>query len=358
MQAQLSPMPAELPSKAQYARRCMTLGIVGALGALLWLGCREPTQMLLRVTTDQCAHAPRIAINVGLSRKALLDDYTSRKATLGRDCVEGDSLGTLVFTPGAASASAIVYVSIRAAFDGRDPLDCVPANNFAGCVIARRSFRYTSATPLELPVRILAECIDEPCTGSDEGYTCSNGRVCVPESTTCEANKSCVLGDAGGRDARSDGATLDGASVDAAKNNSGKCVAGDLVVCGLLPNAETCVLPQSQCCSTSASPGTVTCNSCNAPARKTRYCCSDSAQCGDLSKYACFRHFGEPPDPETYSCGLVADALGQNILCGGGPAEGGQCPNAAAFPSGPALSRCSPIRGGDEPFHSCIGGGP
>lgn len=335
----------------RHARRCLTFASLGLAGALLWLGCLEPTQMRLSLTTDECARAPRVAIDVGTSREALLDQYKSRKATQTRNCVEGDSLGTLVLTPGTAGPNVDVYVSVRAAFDGKDPLDCLPGNDFAGCVIARRRFRYASATPLELPVRLLAECIDVPCT-EREGQTCSTGRQCVSESTSCEAQKTCVIGDAGGSprsDAGPDSAIKDGSSGDATTQTSGTCLAGDAVLCGLEKNKPPlCRIDEGKaCCANVVEKSNGTCQpigKCPQGTQFQQYCCTDSAQCGapTSGKACCYENENTGTVTlDVYRCRDVGACVGKAILCGDGS---GACPTG---------SKCG-VQPSNGPFFACI----
>lgn len=337
-------------------RRVALLAVTSAPLVLLWLSCLAPTQVRINVTSDQCARGPRIAIDIGTSRTEILDRYARRSAFVTRSCVTGDSLGTLVLTPGS-SRDATTYVTVRAAFDGKDPLDCKPENKFAGCVVARRSFHYLASTPLELPIRILGECTDAPCT-EQEGLTCSTGRVCINDGTVCEEERTCVFGDprvvsrpeAG---AGSDGGT-DGAGTDAAPpTNPGQCQPGDAVTCGATKATEPprCAIDDNQvCCAVATSPSHGICvapGKCGDANLQQQYCCTDGAECGAPSSglSCCYRRENVAGrDVDVFKCRPAADCTTVLQLCGGGADSGGRCPTGY---------KCSPQRG-SAPFFACI----
>lgn len=135
--------------------------------------CRTPTAMTVHVLTDVPCGAHRGATVVA----AAPSEYEAAPPT-GRAtrCTPGPNglfdLGRIVVTPQNDGSDRI---GIRAIVGvSRDAESCTAANNFAGCIVARRLLHYLPHTELTIELVLRQECADVAC-GPDS--TCV-GRVC------------------------------------------------------------------------------------------------------------------------------------------------------------------------------------
>ncbi len=130
------------------------------------VGCREPTEIVVDVTTTaDCAAVASAGTQItAASREAL---RSSSPSTVVRACDNG-AIGSLVLVP-SGSDVASVAVEVVSAVSG-DVTRCDPVNPAANCVVARRLLRYVPHERLRLPITMRASCA---------GVACASDRTCV-----------------------------------------------------------------------------------------------------------------------------------------------------------------------------------
>jgi hypothetical protein len=156
------------------ARAGLLVALVGAaVAGTAAEACRTPTEVTLDVSFEggDCASLGAVAIvvaadPVGGERRVETNDYT----TVTHGCEPGTShVGTLVMLPTESGRGAVIVIgglgSIR-------PESCKPANGYAGCIVARRTFSFSAHTALTLPVALAFSCLNVPC---DAVSTCKAG---------------------------------------------------------------------------------------------------------------------------------------------------------------------------------------
>jgi hypothetical protein len=163
----------------------------------LAIGCREPTQVTLVITTDlSCealgdSSAPN-PIHTSITAGGASALMTSR-------CVPGPNgatIGSVVLAPsGDRDAPLVVEIATGV---GVDPSTC--ANAPEACIVSRRALHYIAHTPLVLPVEMLGSCLGKTC---DTCKTCVAG-ACIPDTigdpSNCTGASGCDL-DGGAQDA-------------------------------------------------------------------------------------------------------------------------------------------------------------
>ena len=95
---------------------------------------------------------------------------------------DAGALGTLALTPsgdigGPIALRAVLGVNALAE-------NCTPQNQFGGCIVARRSLRYSPHATLSLPIELDQDCLGDPC-GPDS--TCVHG-ACTDAGVGCQGN--------------------------------------------------------------------------------------------------------------------------------------------------------------------------
>jgi hypothetical protein len=171
--------------------------VLGSLAAAS--ACREPTHILLELTTDvSCEQRLTTAVVVGTLADTAksLDERPATTATTA--CAArggGDAfIGTLAITP-SESDTGEVAIKVVAGI-GVPPEQCTDPRD-KRCIIARRVRKFEPHARVALPIALNDACRGVPC-GVDE--TCSRGS-CV--SVRCEELGTCLPSP---RDAGGDGA--------------------------------------------------------------------------------------------------------------------------------------------------------
>ena len=226
---------------------------VALLSCALLVQCREPTQVMLQVTTDaQCVDVRGTSITVGGSGRI------EGKAPAARTevCSPTGRVGSIAIVPSGDKDDEVAIRVVTGV--GKSPEACVTDGYLGGCIVARRVLRFLPHTPLDLPVHMGIDCLDIPCGATE---TCFKGQ-CVPAKIDCSESGGCqpLPGDGGAPDAAVDastdqeagaggvggsggatGGTSGGAGQDAAAG-SGGTDAGDAA-----PDALSCTSPQADC---------------------------------------------------------------------------------------------------------------
>ena len=152
-----------------------TRRFVAASWALLALGllpvaCREATEIRLHVSTNvPCTDSDKwkgVAVYVGAPGA---DVESKAPALTTTQCDANGQVGTLVVVP-SGSKDAEVGLKVVAGLSIA-PEDCA-AHNYQGCIVARRSVRFTAHDSLDLDVPLTSDCVNLSC---DAQHTCVNG---------------------------------------------------------------------------------------------------------------------------------------------------------------------------------------
>ena len=159
------------------SRRAGSIVALLGAGGLLAPSCREPTSIVIEARTNvRPAEVNGTTFAVGAP--SLGDDVLRVAETRGVD--PDGVIGTLVVIPETSDHAA---VSIKLVLGvTASATSCTAANNYKGCVVARRTIRYTPHERLQLPIFLAAECANVACTATS---TCVAG-VCVSSETVCE----------------------------------------------------------------------------------------------------------------------------------------------------------------------------
>jgi outer membrane protein assembly factor BamB len=168
-------------------RRYLAAGALGVAVAVSGVGCRDATEITLRIHTDMhCRDFGGAAITVGalgeIESKAPIATTEACDATSG-------TIGTIVLVPSGSSGDAVAVKVVTGL--NRAASQCSAPDYGPGCIVARRSLRYIPHTPLELDIFMAAMCSGVPCGPSE---TCDAG-TCV--SATIEDPESCASGPCG-----------------------------------------------------------------------------------------------------------------------------------------------------------------
>ena len=172
------------------APRCVLSGILGAgLLCALAAGCREPTEIVVTISTSAPCSALRSGVAVTVGPDAVTTEgrvATHFVAAIAHSCASDGSVGTLVVTPGGRTAAIVVV----GGYNGHDPSECTPANGYKGCIVARRSLTFVEHAGLRVPIDLAPACVNRPC---DPLSTCQNGR-CVSAEVVCADGACAGLG--------------------------------------------------------------------------------------------------------------------------------------------------------------------
>jgi hypothetical protein len=182
-----------------------------SLGSVVFLyACLSPTQITARLSTDVPCDT------IATTGTSIYDaDPTKGPITTTRACTESGALhdiGTLVITPSGDSDGALTVVAVAGV---QRPSEECAANDYKGCIVARRRMRFYPHEPLDLPIELLRACLDVPC---DQDKTCFRGACIGAEvepihgclGPDCEPQSDAAAPDTGGADAgASDGTSPD-----------------------------------------------------------------------------------------------------------------------------------------------------
>ncbi len=163
--------------------------VLGGTGSalLLAMACREPTEMVVQVTTDfDCAQLSKNEVSF-YGGPAV--DPTRPVSSTSRACAD-KRVGSVVVTRSGGGDHVVIEVIAALAplaLDANGRCD----EKVAGCIHARRDVAFLSHTPLKIPITLEASCSGHPC---DPNETCRAG-TCVSsaiDSRTCDPT-SCNL---------------------------------------------------------------------------------------------------------------------------------------------------------------------
>ena len=174
-------------------RRGATLPPAGGLLALgLLVGCRDPTQVTLEISTDApCVEEGPSAPVVTSTAIVTGSPTTFREAArapaaVTTQCREAGDIGTLVVTP-SDGKDAQIGVRVLVGVRGRSAEECA-AQCGPDCIEATRRVGFIPHTPLRLPIAANRSCIGVCCP---VGETCIRGDCVDDAIDACGEDEDC-----------------------------------------------------------------------------------------------------------------------------------------------------------------------
>jgi hypothetical protein len=150
-----------------------TLGIAGAaIGCAAVVSCLGATQIELHVTTDAPCKDPSQWKGVSIYVGATTDIETKAPTLTTSTCDDNGQVGSLVVVPSGSNSDEIGIRVVAGVT--RAPEECA-ANQYEGCIVARRAIRFNPHHSLDLDIALTRDCIGISC---DPTHTCVN-QVCV-----------------------------------------------------------------------------------------------------------------------------------------------------------------------------------
>jgi hypothetical protein len=150
------------------------------LGAASLGACRQPTQVTLDITTTvDCADIGTTTVSFTTLGMELRNPAPLTEAM---GCKSQGEIGTVVLAPSQEDDSPLIFTIATVAVRGTTK--CAPPN-YPGCIVARRSMRYSPHDNVTVNVSMDQECLGVPCSATT---SCFQG-LCYP--TTCVGNADC-----------------------------------------------------------------------------------------------------------------------------------------------------------------------
>ena len=131
--------------------------------ALLLTSCAPPTQIVVDIYSEiDCANNPQ----VGLFAGSTLAELGTKAPTSTAEHCEGPPghVGSVVLQPSASGErDEEIAFQVATRNDSAGPDTCVAANDYAGCIVARRQVRFQPHRSIGLRVDLRLSCLDLPC---------------------------------------------------------------------------------------------------------------------------------------------------------------------------------------------------
>jgi hypothetical protein len=177
-----------------------------ALGSLL-LSCKDPTQVMLQITTDlECPSTGPLAestlrlVSVGIAGAAKLNQNEVQIFNAETSsCETAGTVGSLVLVPAEGRdgdlIDVLVVAAVEGAFGAGTLADCETARKnmdtekLGSCIVARRRVGFIKSRPLYLPIELDSDCLGKLC---DENSTCFQGN-CVEATVSCDEAGNCEM---------------------------------------------------------------------------------------------------------------------------------------------------------------------
>jgi hypothetical protein len=145
---------------------------VSAIAGLVLASCLGATQIDLHVATNAPCKSASQWKGVSIAVGSPTDVETKAPALTTTACGSGGQVGSLVIVP-TGSESDEIGIRVVAGIE-RNPEDCA-ANLYQGCIVARRSIRFSPHKTLDVYVNLTNDCVGVSC---DATHTCVDGE-CV-----------------------------------------------------------------------------------------------------------------------------------------------------------------------------------
>ncbi len=177
-----------------------------ALGSLL-LSCKDPTQVMLQITTDlECPSTGPLAestlrlVSVGIAGAAKLNQNEVQIFNAETSsCETAGTVGSLVLVPAEGRdgdlIDVLVVAAVEGAFGAGTLADCeiarknMDTEKLGSCIVARRRVGFIKSRPLYLPIELDSDCLGKLC---DENSTCFQGN-CVEATVSCDEAGNCEM---------------------------------------------------------------------------------------------------------------------------------------------------------------------
>jgi hypothetical protein len=157
--------------------------------ALATLGCREPTEVVLEISTDvPCTPSITTEIRAG---RLLQDVETKPPATSTTACDPSGRVGSIVAIPSDDDKASVAFKVVTAFGPGSSADACAADARGHGCIVARRALGFIPHTKLVVPVAMRTQCAGVTCPAVE---TCVRG-TCRPATRPKERlGKPCTFG--------------------------------------------------------------------------------------------------------------------------------------------------------------------
>jgi hypothetical protein len=152
-----------------------------AFGGASAVSCLSATQITVHVTTNAVCKDTSQWRGVAIYTGSPTDVETKAATLTTTTCTAGGQIGSLVLVP-TGSDSDEIGIRVVAGLT-RAPEDCA-ANLYDGCIVARRTLRYSPHKSLDVYVALADNCVGVSC---DPMHTCVDG-TCVDSTSPSTTN--------------------------------------------------------------------------------------------------------------------------------------------------------------------------
>lgn len=159
------------------------------LGAVLFaapLGCLDPTEALVEISTDSCADLHSTGITAGLVGAIETAPYGTTTSV----CDGKGEIGTIVLLPPEGEREAPFAFKVVGSLGLPVAETCKGPEYGPRCIVARRAMRFVPHNPFRIPVHLSQACAGVLCP---EAQTCVDGtcRSATVDPTDCEGDVDC-----------------------------------------------------------------------------------------------------------------------------------------------------------------------
>jgi hypothetical protein len=148
------------------------IAAASAVAGLVLASCLGATQIELHVATNAPCRDSSQWKGVSIAVGSPTDVETKAPTLTTTACQSGGDVGSLVIVPTGSNTDEVGILVVAGI--SRNPEDCA-ANHYQGCIVARRSIRFSPHKTLDVYVTMTNDCIGISC---DATHTCVNGE-CV-----------------------------------------------------------------------------------------------------------------------------------------------------------------------------------
>ena len=136
---------------------------------LLALMCATATEISVDIYSDvDCTKNAEVGLIMG---GKLTDLQTNALSSTAVHCDPSQRVGRIVIAPSGDHDEELAFEVITRN-DDQALESCTAANNYKGCIVARRQLRFEPHTALDVRVDLRRDCLDKPC---DPSSTCIHG---------------------------------------------------------------------------------------------------------------------------------------------------------------------------------------
>lgn len=163
-------------------RVACTIGILGVVAAAA--SCQAPTEVTVEIATNlACTDVGGTAITVGH-----LDDLANKAFTITTQNCRDRRIGTIVISPSDAKDDVVsfsVVISVKQAIE-----TCLHTDR-KGCIVARRSIKYSPNQNLHVYVPMRTECDGVPCGPTQTCVVGACRSATIVDTAACTSALGC-----------------------------------------------------------------------------------------------------------------------------------------------------------------------